>query len=143
MGHALRTSFDTRSVAVGDRLDLWEERTSADIVGHVCTTMEDGGFQAKFDHYDFGTFSLFDIVGKQHVVSRSAEFVRKRDKDSVFLMILINGSAFVNRNNQCKLFSRGDVVLYDTNAPYMHGFPEGMHHVIFDLPGEEFRLRFP
>jgi len=58
-------------------------------------------------------------------------------------MILMNGSAFVNRNNQCKLFSRGDVVLYDTNAPYMHGFPEGMHHVIFDLPGEEFRLRFP
>jgi AraC-like DNA-binding protein len=25
----------------------------------------------------------------------------------------------------------------------MHGFPEAMHHVIFDLPGEEFRARFP
>lgn len=143
MGHALRSSFDTRSVAVTDRLDYWEARTSADIVGHVCTTMEEGGFQAKFDHYDFGTFSVFDILGKQHVVSRSAEYVRKRDKDSVFLMILLNGSAFVNRNNQCKLYNRGDVVLYDTNAPYMHGFPETMHHVIFDLPGDEFRTRFP
>lgn len=143
MGQILRNSFDTRSVAKADRLDFWEERTSSDIVGHMCSTMEEDGFQAKFDHYDFGSFSLFDIVGKQHVVSRSAEFVRKRDKDSVFLMILMNGSAFVNRNNQCKLFNRGDLALYDTNAPYMHGFPEAMHHVIFDLPGEEFRARFP
>ena len=143
MGHALCNSFDTRSVAKADRLDFWEARTSADIIGHTCSTMEDDGFQAKFDHYDFGSFSLFDIVGKQHVVSRPAAYVRKRDKDSVFLMILMSGSAFVNRNNQCKLFSPGDLALYDTNAPYMHGFPESMHHVIFDLPGQEFRTRFP
>lgn len=143
MGHALTASFDTRSVAVADRLDFWEERTSSDIVSHTCSTMEEDGFQARFDRYDFGSFKLFDIVGKQHVVSRPAEFVRRRDKDSVFLMILMSGSGFVNRNNRCMLYNRGDVVLYDTNAPYMHGFPEAMHHVIFDLPGEEFRARFP
>lgn len=143
MGQALRNSFDTRSVKKEDRLDFWEERASSDIIGHHCSTMEEEGFQAKFDHYDFGRFCLFDIVGKPHVVSRTAEFVRTRDKDSVFLMILMAGSAFVNRNEQCKLFTRGDVVLYDTNSPYMHGFPEAMHHVIFDLPGDEFRARFP
>jgi AraC-like DNA-binding protein len=143
MGQVLRNTFDTRSVAKADRLDFWEERTSADIAGHNCSSMEEDGFQAKFEHYDFTTFSLFEIVGKQHVVSRPAEFVRKRDKDSVFLMLLMSGSAFVNRNNKCKLINRGDLVLYDTNAPYMHGFPEAMHHVIFDLPGAEFRARFP
>jgi AraC-like DNA-binding protein len=34
-------------------------------------------------------------------------------------------------------------VLYDTNTPYMHGFPDTARQVVFDVPGSEFRRRFP
>jgi AraC-like DNA-binding protein len=143
MQEALKTTFDTRSVPRRHRLDYWEEKCSADVVGLSCSSMEEDGFQARFDHFDFGTFSVFDIEGKQHVIERPPEFVRTREKDSVFFAILMHGSSFVNRANQCVLVNQGDCVLYDTNKPYMHGFPTAMRHVIFDLPGDEFRARFP
>lgn len=143
MGYAYKGYFDTRSVRKSERIEFWEERASANVIGLTCSTIDENGLQARFDHYDFGSFEMFDIVGVQHVVSRPAEYVRTHDKDSVFLQVLLKGTAFVNRANRCMLFNRGDLILYDTNAPYMHGFPEAMHQVIFDLPGEEFRARFP
>ena len=98
--------------------------------------------QARFDHYSLDALSVFDIVGKQHVICRSTEAVRKHGKDSVFLIHLLEGTAFVNRGRKCELLNAGDVVLYDTNKAYMHGFPEAARQVIFDLPGAEFRARF-
>jgi AraC-like DNA-binding protein len=55
----------------------------------------------------------------------------------------VRGAAFVNRANECVLLNEGDVVLYDTNRPYMHGFPGFMRHVMFEVAGDEFRQRFP
>lgn len=143
MQHVLRSSFDTSSVPVPHRLDLWEERCSASVVGLTCSTMEEAGLRARFDHYDFGTFSVFDIAGQPHVISRSAETLRKHEKDSVFLTVIKEGTVFVNRRKRCDVLGAGDVILYDTNTPYMHGFASTARQIVFDLPGPEFRARFP
>jgi AraC-like DNA-binding protein len=86
---------------------------------------------------------LIDIAGRQHVVERTPELVRRIEKDAVFLTLLTRGKAFVNRANDCLVLNEGDCVLYDTNQPYMHGFPGEMRHVIFELRGDDFRQRFP
>lgn len=143
MSCVFQGTFDTRQVAKSDRLDFWEERCSLDVVGLTCTTMEEDGLQARFDHYDFGAFSVFDISGRPHVICRSAETVRKVEKDSVFLTLIVEGNVFVNRRDRCDVMSTGDLVLYDTKTPYMHGFPNVARQVVFDLPGPEFRQRFP
>lgn len=139
----LRKSFDTRNVLKGERLDYWEERCSVDVVGLKCSTAEEDGFQAKFDHYNFGSFSVFDIAGRPHVICRSAETMRKYEKDSVFLTLVMEGTIFVNRRERCDVLTAGDLVLYDTNTPYIHGFADRARQVVFDVPGSEFRARFP
>ena len=139
----LISSFDTRSVAKSDRIDFWEERCSSTVVGLTCSTTEESGFEAKFDHYDFGSFSIFDIAGKPHVICRSSEMVRRDEKDSVFFTIIMKGNVFVNRRDRIDLLNAGDIVLYDTTTPYMHGFPTEARQVLFDVPGAEFRKRFP
>ncbi|WP_293288243.1 helix-turn-helix domain-containing protein [Oricola sp.] len=137
------SSFDTRSVAKSDRIDFWEERCSSSVVGLTCSTTEENGFEAKFDHYDFGSFSAFDIAGRPHVICRSSEMVRRDQKDSVFFTIIMKGNVFVNRRDRIDLLNTGDIVLYDTTTPYMHGFPTEARQVLFDVPGGEFRKRFP
>ncbi len=137
------TTFDTRDVSPTDRISYWEEQCGAYVVGLACSSIEVDGLQARFQHVDLGTIKLVDITGHQHVVERSPFHLRVREKDSVFLALLVRGTAFVNRANECVLLNEGDSVLYDTNRPYMHGFPGFMRHVIFEVPGGEFRQRFP
>jgi AraC-like DNA-binding protein len=143
MGYVNTGTFDTRGVLKAERIDYWEACCSADLIGLKCSTTEEEGFQARFDYYDFGSFTVYDISGKPHVICRSAETVRKYDKDSVFLTILMEGEAFVNRRHNFDVLKAGDLMLYDTNTPYMHGFPRLARQVVFDVPGSEFRRRFP
>lgn len=143
MGCVTTGSFDTRHVLRAERIDYWEARCSSDLIGLKCSTTEEDGFQARFDYYDFGSFTVYDISGQPHVICRSAETVRKYDKDSVFLTILMEGEAFVNRRQNFDVLKAGDLMLYDTNTPYMHGFPRLARQVVFDVPGDEFRNRFP
>jgi AraC-like DNA-binding protein len=138
-----KVSFDTRSVAARDRIDFWEEQCSQDVVGLTCSSLEHGGFQARYSFVQLDGLKIIDIAGKQHVVERTPNLVRARQKDAVFLTLLMHGTAFVNRANECVTLNEGDCVLYDTDCAYMHGFPATMRHVIFEVPGEEFRTRFP
>lgn len=136
-------SFDTRDVAANDRIDYWEERCAERVVGLRCTSMSESGLEARFEYCDFGSIKMIDITGNQHVIERSPSLLRLFEKDSVFLTFLRKGSAFVNRAESCSMLGEGDVVIYDTNKPYMHGFPAQMRHVIYEIPGEDFRRRFP
>ncbi|MGZ2461724.1 helix-turn-helix domain-containing protein [Rhizobium anhuiense] len=136
-------SFDTRDVAVDDRIDYWEERCAERVVGLHCTSMSESGLEARFEYCDFGSIKMIDITGNQHVIERSPLLLRRFEKDSVFMTFLRKGSAFVNRAQSCTVVGEGDVVIYDTNKPYMHGFPAQMRHVIYEIPGAHFRERFP
>ncbi|PDS41233.1 hypothetical protein CO662_23210 [Rhizobium anhuiense] len=136
-------SFDTRNVAVNDRIDYWEERCAERVVGLHCTSMSESGLEARFEYCDFGSIKMIDIIGNQHVIERSPSLLRRFEKDSVFVTFLRKGSAFVNRAQSCTVLGEGDVVIYDTNRPYMHGFPSQMRHVIYEIPGADFRERFP
>lgn len=138
-----KASFDTRTVAASDRIDFWEEQCAENVVGLACSSLEQEGFQARFSFVEFDGLKIVDIAGRQHVIERTPGLVRTQEKDSVFLTLLLRGSAFVNRANECVILNEGDCVLYDTNYAYMHGFPSAMRHIIFEVQGEEFRQRFP
>ena len=136
-------SFDTRDVSVNDRIDYWEHRCAERVVGLRCTSMSENGLEARFEYSEFGAIKMIDITGNQHVIERSPSLLRRFEKDSVFVSFLRKGSAFVNRAQACTVVGEGDVVIYDTNRPYMHGFPAHMRHVIYEIPGADFRERFP
>jgi AraC-like DNA-binding protein len=136
------TTFDTRFVPFHERINYWEGSTAEKVVGLDVSSMHHDGLVARCSHFDLGCINIIDITGEEHLVQRTPNLLRRREKDSVFLTSLLEGSAFVNRANRCTMLEPGDVVIYDTNHPYMHGFPGRMRHVIFEIPGDEFRARF-
>lgn len=134
--------IDTNQVPPHERIDYWEERCATNIVGFQCSTLSQNGLSARYRTYSFGDIRMTDIAGNQHVIDRTPPLVRQQEKDAIFLIALVKGPAFINRKNRCVLANSGDVILYDTNTPYMHGFPGDMRQVIFEIPGEPFRRRF-
>lgn len=137
------TTFDTRFVPMHERIDYWEENTARKVVGLDVSSMYRHGLVARCSHLDLGSINVIDITGEEHLVQRTPRLLRHSEKDSVFLTLLLSGTAFVNRANRCTILEPGDVVLYDTNHPYMHGFPGQMRHIIFEIPADAFRDRFP
>lgn len=135
-------TFDTRVVAPHERIDYWEEHCSEKVVGLRCSCLSEKGLEARYHYFDFGRMKMIDIAGDEHFIERTPNLLRRREKDSAFLTVILNGKVFVNRAGRCVVAEAGDVVLYDTNQPYMHGFPAFARQVIFEIPGEEFRGRF-
>lgn len=135
-------TFDTRVVAPHERIDYWEERCADKIVGLRCSCLSESGLSARYHYFDLGRIKMIDIVADEHFVERTPHLLRQREKDSAFLMLILSGKIFVNRAGQCSVAEAGDVVLYDTNHAYMHGFPAQARQVIFEIPGEDFRDRF-
>lgn len=135
-------TFDTRVVAPHERIDFWEEHCAEKVVGLRCSCLSEKGLDARYHYFDFGRVKMIDIAGDEHFIERTPHLLRRREKDSAFLTVILNGKIFVNRAGQCVVAEAGDVVLYDTNQAYMHGFPAFARQVIFEIPGEEFRNRF-
>lgn len=135
-------TFDTRVVAPHERIDYWEEHCAEKVVGLRCSCLSESGLAARYHYFDFGRIKMIDIAADEHFVERTPHLLRRREKDSAFLTLILSGKVFVNRAGQCAVAEAGDVVLYDTNHAYMHGFPAYARQVIFEIPGDDFRDRF-
>ena len=135
-------SFDTRAVASHERIDYWEEHCAEKVVGLRCSCLSENGLMARYEYFDLGPIKMIDINGGEHFIERSLKMLRQHEKDSAFLILILVGKVFVNRSGRCTVAEAGDVVLYDTNHPYVHGFPAHARQVIFEIPGDELRRRF-
>ena len=135
-------TFDTCNVAAHERIDYWEEHCAENVVGLRCSCLSETGLAARYDYFDLGRIKMIDINGDEHYIERSPKMLRRHEKDSAFLTLIVSGKVFVNRSGRCVVAEAGDVVLYDTNHPYIHGFPNHARQIIFEMPGDEFRQRF-
>jgi AraC-like DNA-binding protein len=135
-------TIDTRVVPAHERIEFWEEHCAEKIVGLRCSCLSETGLEARYRYFDFGRIKMIDIAGAEHFIERTPYLLRRWEKDSAFLTVILEGQIFVNRSGQCVVAQRGDVVLYDTNQAYMHGFPSLARQVIFEIPGEDLRERF-
>lgn len=135
-------TFDTRVVAAHERIDYWEQQCAEKVVGLRCSCLSESGLEARYHYFDFGRIKMIDIAGGEHFIERTPFLLRQREKDSAFLTMIVEGKIFVNRAGDCTVAEAGDVVLYDTNQAYIHGFPSAARQVIFEISGEDFRARF-
>lgn len=136
-------TIDTTSAPKAERIEFWESESSAQMIGLKCVTTEEEGLRARFDYTDLGGLAVYDIRGNSHIICRSAETVRKFEKDAVFLCFVLEGEVFVNRQQRLVTLNPGDAVLYDANTPYIHGFSSHARQLVFEVAGAQFRSRFP
>lgn len=135
------SSVTTAGVEPADRLAFWEHYNAEALVGLTCSSYAAEGLLARELNLDLGGFRVADIAGNPHVIERAPALVRTRPKDAVFATLLLEGEAFFYHGEGCLNLSAGDVILYETDAPYLFGFSTAMRQVLVDVPRPLFAER--
>ncbi|RZU32167.1 AraC-like DNA-binding protein [Blastococcus saxobsidens] len=128
------SSVTTVGVEPADRLAFWEHYNAEALVGLTCSSYAAEGLIAKQLNLDLGGFRVADIAGNPHVIERGPQLVRSQPKDAVFATLLLEGEAFFYHGNGCLRLDAGDVIVYETDAPYLFGFSTAMRQVLVDVP---------
>ncbi len=128
------SSASTAVVEAADRVAFWEEHNAAALVGLTCSTYAPEGLVAQQLNLDLGGYRVADIAGNAHVIERAPTMVRQCPKDATFATVLLEGEAFFYQAGECVALVAGDVVVYDTDQPYMFGFGSRMRQLLIDVP---------
>jgi AraC-like DNA-binding protein len=128
------SSASTSVVEAADRVAFWEQHNADALVGLTCSTYAPEGLVAKELNLDLGGYRLADIAGNAHVVERAPTMVRQFPKDATFASLMLEGNAFFYQAGECVPLVAGDVVVYDTDQPYLFGFGSGMRQLLIDVP---------
>jgi len=129
-----QTEASTDSVPPAQRLDFWESRNAAELVGLRCSSFAAEGLSAWKRHFDLGSLRLSDIRGNEHVIERPRPMLRSHPKDSIFAGVLLTGDAFFYQSGRCIPVHQGDLIIYPTTLPYLYGFTGDMRQIQVDLP---------
>jgi AraC-like DNA-binding protein len=135
------SSVSTEVVDARDRLAFWEHYNAEALVGLTCSTYADEGLVARQLNLALGGFRVADIEANAHVIERAPTLVRARPKDATFVTLLLEGQAFFYDANGCTTLGPGDVIVYETDRPYLFGFGSPMRQVLIDVPHDLFRER--
>jgi AraC-like DNA-binding protein len=130
----LVSSVSTAAVAAEERLAFWEQYNADALIGLTCSTYEDDGLLARQVNLDLDGLRIADISGNAHVIERAPALVRAHPKDATFLSVLIEGEAFFYSAGGLLQLTAGDVLVYDTDRPYLFGFGTAMRQVLVDVP---------
>jgi len=130
---ARRSSVWTASLPVSERLEYWEDYNASALVGLTCTTFEQEGLVARETNLDMERYRVADIAGNAHVVERSAQHVQSHPKSSVFLSLLTRGEGHFHQGQQWLQLGPGDLIIYDTDRPYLFGFGPDMRQLLVDV----------
>ncbi|MCG7598224.1 helix-turn-helix domain-containing protein [Halomonas sp. McH1-25] len=126
--------ISTRDVPREQRLAYWESSACETIVGLRCSSFAEAGLDAEQLNLKTPGLGLSDIRGNEHVIERTPELVRRNAKDSVFACLLLESEAFFYQGNRCVNVSPGELIVYDTDIPYLYGFVHPMRQLLVDLP---------
>jgi AraC-like DNA-binding protein len=135
------SSISTASVVPQDRLAFWEHYNAEALVGLTCSSYAAEGLVARESNLDLGGFRVADIAGNPHVIERAPRLVRDQPKDAVFATLLLDGQAFFYHAGGLLTLGAGDVIMYETDAPYLFGFSTAMRQVLVDVPRDVFHER--
>jgi AraC-like DNA-binding protein len=131
---ARRSSVSTASLPVAERLPYWEEYNASALVGLTCQTFEEDGLRAREINLDLEHYRIADIAGNAHVIERPERLVRSDPKASAFVSLLTHGEGHFHQGQQWLHMSAGDVIVYDTDRPYLFGFGPAMRQLLVDVP---------
>ena len=117
-----RSSVSTGSLPASERLAYWEHYNASALVGLTCQTFAEEGLLAREINLDLDHYRVADIAGNSHVIERSERLVRSHPKASAFVSLLTHGEGHFHQGQQWLHMGAGDVIVYDTDRPYLFGF---------------------
>jgi AraC-like DNA-binding protein len=127
-------AFTTASVPEAQRLELWESHNADALIGLRCRTLTSDGFDAAEINVQLDQLHLARVRGSSHVVERDQQLIRRHPSDAVTLFFSLVGEAFFYHDDGVRTLQPGQLLLCDTDRPFMRGFCHGLEELVVKVP---------
>ncbi|GAA0285339.1 helix-turn-helix domain-containing protein [Actinomadura nitritigenes] len=137
--HAVTRTFDSRPIAPADRAEALREIVTTEIVP-VTLTIPPSGAVFRAAVTDAGPLRFTSIRSSTTAVERTARLARDDLIPSVFLGLQMTGSSLVVQDGKETVLRPGELVLYDSTAPFLLADLKGVRQYRIRIPMENLAL---
>jgi AraC-like DNA-binding protein len=128
-------SFTTAGVPPEQRIELWQEHNSVELMGLQCRTLSDAEFEGSTVNVQLTHAHLGRVRAETaHVIERRADLIRLHPEDSVVLFFVVAGEAFFYHADGVRTLRPGQLVACDADRPFMRGFSNGFKDMFLKVP---------
>lgn len=126
-------TFATQSVPTEQRVEEWERHNVRSLVGLRCRLLNDD-FVARETNRALGPVEVAEVRATPHVVERGEAVIEASPCDSVLLYLTLAGESFFYHSDGVLVARPGQVVVCDSDRPFMRGFSRGLHELVLKVP---------
>jgi AraC-like DNA-binding protein len=127
-------AFTTASVPEEERVELWERHNTDALIGLRCRTLTSNGLDAAEINVQLDQLHLARVRGSSHVVERDQQLIRRHPSEAVTLFFSLVGEAFFYHDDGVRTLQPGQLLLCDTDRPFMRGFSHGLEELVVKVP---------
>jgi len=131
------------ATATAERLERWHDVVCRALVPMTAVPSETDGFDWSLATQELGRLTVNDITSTPHDVYRTRRHVAQDDKRFLQVGLLVRGRCTVEQHGREATLTSGDLVCYDTAAPYAFHMQTPFRLVVVLMPATtvEHRLR--
>jgi AraC-like DNA-binding protein len=112
----------------------WEEVVRSAYAGLTMTIQRGSEFSARMRLSGFGRLQVSEVESGPVRYERSDELIADVPSDHLLLSLKYSGSGAVEQFGRRAQAGDGDLLLYDTSAPYQLNFPEPYRELVVRIP---------
>jgi AraC-like DNA-binding protein len=127
-------AFSTAGVPEEERVELWESHNTDTLIALRCRTLTSAVLDAAEINVQLDQLHLARVRGSSHVVERDQQLIRRHPSDAVTLFFSLVGEAFFYHDDGVRTLQPGQLLLCDTDRPFMRGFSHGLEELVVKVP---------
>ncbi|MEX0428544.1 helix-turn-helix domain-containing protein [Nocardioides sp. DS6] len=130
--------FSTAALPEEQRVERWEQHNFSELFDLRCRTLG-AALDASMVDVALDRVRLARVAGTPHVVERTAELVRHRPADALVAYLTLAGEAFFHHEDAVRTLRPGQLLVCDTDRPFLRGFSRGLEELVVKVPRQAFR----
>ncbi|MBX5441575.1 MAG: helix-turn-helix domain-containing protein [Solirubrobacteraceae bacterium] len=125
---------DTGAVPPHERFDLWAEVSARVFEPISVAPRVERPFAARLHRWELGALNLYRMWSDPSAVHRSARGIRAGDPEIVHVMLQRRGRCVVAQDGRRGVAGPGQLVVWQSSAPYALEPPEPFESLIVEIP---------
>ena len=113
---------------------MWENHSAGTFAGIRASTHDDSGLALNLWNRPAEGFQFIAVSGRSRLVDRTPDLIRRQPLHTVALAVVTHGEAFFHDRSGTQVLRRGDLVLYDVDAPFLLGCSSNMSELMMEMP---------
>jgi AraC-like DNA-binding protein len=134
VGTAEPLRFTTVGLPEAQRIALWEGHNANALIALQCRKLDDASLEATEINLQLPRLQLARVISNPHVVERTTTVIRRTPAEAVACYLTLVGEAFFYYDDGVRRMRPGQLIMCETDRPFMRGFSQGLEELAIKIP---------